>query len=75
MKELIKELEESIYDCKIDASNGVNNLDCVSDAIELLDKLKEAINYTNCCTELCDCVLPYIKRAEVCGGCGLLIKK
>ena len=40
-----------------------------------LDKAIEAINYTHCCTELCDCVLPYIKRAEVCGGCGLLIKK
>jgi hypothetical protein len=55
MKELIKELEESIYDCKIEASNGVDNLDCVSDAIELLDKLKEAINYTHCCTEFADC--------------------
>ena len=37
--------------------------------------LEAKINYTHCCTELCDCVLPYIKRAEVCGGCGLLIKK
>jgi hypothetical protein len=54
MKELIKELEESIYDCKIEASNGVDNLDCVSDAIELLDKLKEAINYTHCSLQLKD---------------------
>jgi hypothetical protein len=52
MKELIKELEESIYDCKLDTGDGGDNLDLVNEAIELLEKLKEAINYTRCCETL-----------------------
>jgi hypothetical protein len=55
--------------------SGANKIRIFEMVKNFIDKRKEAINYTRCCTELCDCEEPFIEvTAEECGGCGMLIK-
>jgi hypothetical protein len=70
-KEIRKELiNEGMYD--IDNSTFIYT----SQEIDLIaSKIEAKINFTHCCTELCDCEEPFIEvTAEECGGCGILIK-
>ena len=52
MKELIKELEECIYCCQLDAGDSGNNNVDIECAIEALNDLKKAINFTDSSLQL-----------------------
>lgn len=44
MEKLIKELEQDILDCSLDAGDGGDNTDMISCALETLEKLKALVN-------------------------------
>jgi len=44
IKELIQELEQDIYDCKLDAGDGGDNSEMISYALGTLQKLKAETN-------------------------------
>lgn len=70
-KQIIKILKEHVVSFKDhDVIFGGDG-----DLTDLANKLKEAINFIPCCTELCECEEPFVEvTAEECGGCGMLIK-
>ena len=73
----------SVNDCKEDLSIIISGhikflkQIYISDRNRLKERINQlkAINYTHGCTELCECVEPFIEvTAEECSGCGMLIK-
>lgn len=59
MDKLIKQLEQDIIDCRLDAGDGGNNIDGISFALETLENLKSKLKNNGGLGNVSDCLHPY----------------